>query len=306
MVMALPSEETQIRYASIEPDYRDRLQRTRRRSLSVAGWLGFFVVALLVLTALIGPWLITVEPTQQVLGNRLQPPAGFGGSWAHPFGTDHLGRDMLARVVAAARLSLFIGIVSTLATGAIGVTLGMAAGYFGGRIDRIVVFLLDVALALPALVVAVTVTAALGGGMSALFITLIATGWIGYARILRLQTRSLRNAEFTLAAWSMGVGRVRLLYRHLLPNVFGTIVVLSTQQVAGMMLYAAALSYLGLGLNANQITWGGLVTDGQELLLTAWWPAAVPGLALAITVVGFSLAGDALRDLIERPAQDRR
>jgi peptide/nickel transport system permease protein len=212
---------------------------------------------------------------------------------------------MFARVVAAARLSLFIGIVSTLATGAIGVTLGMAAGYFGGRIDRIVVFLLDVALALPALVVAVTVTAALGGGMSALFITLIATGWIGYARILRLQTRSLRNAEFTLAAWSMGVGRVRLLYRHLLPNVFGTIVVLSTQQVAGMMLYAAALSYLGLGLNANQITWGGLVTDGQELLLTAWWPAAVPGLALAITVVGFSLAGDALRDLIERPKNSR-
>ncbi|MCC6704782.1 MAG: ABC transporter permease [Thermomicrobiales bacterium] len=275
--------------------------RRRRQSLSRSGWIGFGIVALLVVIAVLGPWLVTADPAKQSLTDRLQPPIGFGGSWDHPLGTDQLGRDILARIIYAARLSLFIGVVTTLATGAIGVTLGIAAGYFGGRIDRFVIYLLDVALALPALVIAVAVTAALGGGMTALFVTLIGTGWIGYARILRLQTRSLRNAEFTLAAWSIGAGRLRLLYRHLLPNLFGTIVVLGTQQVGGMMLYAAALSYLGLGLNANQITWGGLVADGQQLLLTAWWPATLPGLALVLTVVGFSLAGDALRDLIERP-----
>ncbi len=275
------------------------------RRISLAGWIGLLIVGLLVGVALAGPSIVSADPAGQSLSNRLQPPIGFGGSLDHPFGTDQLGRDILSRVVSAARLSLFIGIVATAATGLIGISLGMAAGYFGGRIDRVVVFLLDVALALPALVIAVAVAVALGGGMSALFITLIATGWIGYARILRLQTRSLRNAEFTVAAWSIGASRSRLLYRHLVPNLAGTIIVLATQQVAGMMLYAAALSYLGLGLNANQITWGGLVADGQDLLLTAWWPATIPGLALALTVVGFSLAGDGLRDLIERPGMSR-
>jgi peptide/nickel transport system permease protein len=156
-------------------------------------------------------------------------------------------------------------------------------------------------LALPFLVIAVAVTAAIGGGMKTLMITLIATGWIGYARILRLQARGLRRADFIDAAHALGASRTRLLFRHLLPNVSGTIIVLATQQVAGMMLYAAALSYLGLGLSADQITWGGLVAAGQELLIVAWWPAVMPGIALVLTVIGFSLAGDALRDRIERP-----
>ena len=293
-----------LRQNTNEPAAPSRPQRRESRQsarLKFSGWLGIALVLLLVGAAIVGPSLISTDPAKQSLSDRLLPPVGFGGDWSHPLGTDQLGRDLLARVVSAARLSLFIGITTTIVTGLIGTFLGMAAGYFGGRIDRFVVFLLDVALALPALVIAIAVTAVLGGGMSALFITLISTGWIGYSRILRLQTRSLRNAEFTLAAWSIGAGRFRLLYRHLLPNLFGTIIVLSSQQIAGMMLFAAALSYLGLGLNANQITWGGLVADGQDLLLTAWWPAAVPGIALALTVVGFSLAGDALRDLVERP-----
>jgi peptide/nickel transport system permease protein len=276
-----------------------RAANTTNWRFGLSGWIGFAIIVVLLVLAVAGPWLIDVDPAKQSLSDRLVPPIGFGGTSDHPFGTDHLGRDILARVISAARLSLLIGIVSTVATAFIGTTLGMAAGYFGGRVDQVVVFMLDVALAMPALVIAVAVTASLGGGMSALFITLIATGWITYARILRLQARSLRGAEFTLAATSIGASRSRLLFRHLMPNVLGTIVVLSTQQVAGMMLYAAALSYLGLGLNANQITWGGLVADGQELLLTAWWPAALPGLALVCTVIGFSLAGDAIRDRLE-------
>jgi peptide/nickel transport system permease protein len=273
----------------------------RRVSWTLSGALGAGIILLMLFLALAGPWLLPSDPDKQQLALRLQPPVGFGGSWEHPLGTDQLGRDIASRVIAAARLSLLIGVIATATTAAIGVTLGLAAGYLGGMIDRFVVFLLDVALALPFLVIAVAVTAAIGGGMKTLMITLIATGWIGYARILRLQARGLRRADFIDAAHALGASRTRLLFRHLLPNVSGTIIVLATQQVAGMMLYAAALSYLGLGLSADQITWGGLVAAGQELLIVAWWPAVMPGIALVLTVIGFSLAGDALRDRIERP-----
>lgn len=303
--MAIAVEERQaapLRTAMIP--FREA--RSRAPRVSIAGIVGLGIVALIVVAALIGPWVLPSDPEKQQLALRLQPPVGFGGSWEYPLGTDQLGRDIASRVMVAARLSLLIGVAATLATAAIGITLGLAAGYLGGRVDRLVVFLLDVALALPFLVIAVAVTAAIGGGLQTLMITLIATGWIGYARILRLQARALRRAEFIDAAHALGATRSRLLFRHLLPNVSGTIIVLATQQVAGMMLYAAALSYLGLGLSADQITWGGLVASGQELLLVAWWPAVMPGVALVLTVIGFSLAGDALRDRIERPHHQAR
>ncbi len=300
--MALVIERHATDSAATDAPEQERA-RPRRTSWTLSGALGIAIVLLILAAAVFGPWLLPADPHQQQLAERLLPPMGFGGSWDHPLGTDQLGRDIASRVIAAARLSRFIGVVATLSTAAIGVTLGVAGGYLGGRIDRLVVFLLDVALALPFLVIAVAVTAAIGGGMRTLFITLIATGWIGYARILRLQARALRRAEFIDAAHALGASRSRLFIRHLLPNLAGNIIVLATQQVAGMMLYAAALSYLGLGLNPDQITWGGMVAAGQELLIVAWWPAVMPGLALVLTVVGFSLAGDALRDRIERPGR---
>jgi peptide/nickel transport system permease protein len=298
--MAIAVERQSVDTTGVESRTLER-SASRLSGWSISGWLGIAIILVMVVTALIGPSVLPADPEKQQLAERLQPPIGFGGVWEHPLGTDQLGRDIASRVISAARLSLVIGVVSTLATAAIGVVLGLAGGYLGGRIDRFVVFLLDVALALPFLVIAVAVTAAIGGGMQTLFITLIATGWIGYARILRLQARALRRAEFIDAAHALGASRTRLLVRHLLPNVAGTVIVLATQQVAGMMLYAAALSYLGLGLNPDQITWGGMVAAGQELLIVAWWPAVMPGLTLVLTVVGFSLAGDAIRDRIERP-----
>jgi peptide/nickel transport system permease protein len=280
---------------------REPKKRNRVAAITPSGAIGMLLIALLVVLALFGAWLEPFDPAKQQLSARLQEPVGFGGSWSHPLGTDQLGRDLLSRVIAGARLSLAIGVFATLATASIGVTLGLAAGYNGGRVDRAVVFLLDVALALPFIVIAIAVVAALGGGLRALMLTLIATGWVGYARILRLQARVLRRVEFVDAARAMGASRGHILRRHLLPNVAGTVIVLATQQVAGMMVYAAALSYLGLGLSSDRITWGGMVANGQELLLVAWWPALVPGLALVLTVIGFALAGDALREQIERP-----
>jgi peptide/nickel transport system permease protein len=263
--------------------------------------IGLALIALLAVLAIAGPWIEPFDPAKQQLSARLQEPVGFGGSWSHPLGTDQLGRDLLSRVIEGARLSLAIGVISTLAAAAIGVMLGLAAGFNGGRTDRAVVFLLDVALALPFIVIAIAVVAALGGGLRALMLTLIATGWVGYARILRLQARVLRRVEYVDAARAMGASRAHILRRHLLPNVAGTVIVLATQQVAGMIVYAAALSYLGLGLSSDRITWGGMVASGQEQLLVAWWPALVPGAALVLTVIGFALAGDALREQIERP-----
>jgi peptide/nickel transport system permease protein len=269
--------------------------------ISPSGAIGLVLVGLLAVLAIAGPWIEPFDPAKQQLSGRLQEPVGFGGSWSHSLGTDQLGRDLLSRVIEGARLSLAIGVIATLAAAAIGVTLGLAAGFNGGRTDRLVVFLLDVALALPFIVIAIAVVAALGGGLRAMMLTLIATGWVGYARILRLQARVLRRVEFVDAARAMGASRAHILRRHLLPNVAGTVIVLATQQVAGMIVYAAALSYLGLGLSSDRITWGGMVASGQEQLLVAWWPAMVPGAALVLTVIGFALAGDALRDQIERP-----
>ena len=275
-------------------------QRGRRWPIrSVGGIVGFALIALIVVAAVAGSWLSPVDPAKQNLIARLQPPVGFGGSWSHPFGTDELGRDLFARVLAGARMSLAIGLSATLITAAIGVLLGLMAGLQGGRWDAVVVFLLDVVLAMPFVVVAIAVTASMGGGLRALMVTLIATGWVGYARIIRLQSRSLRRETYIEAARALGAGRARVLFRHLLPNVSGTIIVLATQQIAAMMLFEAALSYLGLGLSGSQITWGGMVADGQQSLIVAWWVATIPGLMLVITVVGFALAGDWLRDRIE-------
>ena len=282
--------------ASLEHEQR----RGRRWPIRSAGGIaGFALIALLVVAAVAGPWLSPVDPAKQNLIARLQPPVGFGGSWSHPFGTDELGRDLFARVLAGARLSLAIGLSATLITAAIGVLLGLMAGLQGGRWDAVVVFLLDVVLAMPFVVVAIAVTASLGGGLRALMVTLIATGWVGYARIIRLQSRSLRGETYIEAARALGAGRARVLFRHLLPNVSGTIIVLATQQIAAMMLFEAALSYLGLGLSGTQITWGRMVADGQPSLIVAWWVSTIPGLMLVITVVGFALAGDWLRDRIE-------
>lgn len=296
VVAAPPTTERRLGITEREPE-----QRRRFPAISPSGMIGLALIALLVVLAIAGPWIEPFDPAKQQLSARLQKPVGFGGSWSHPLGTDQLGRDLLSRVIAGARLSLAIGVIATAAAATIGVTLGLAAGFNGGRTDRAVVFLLDVALALPFIVIAIAVVAALGGGLRAMMLTLIATGWVGYARILRLQARVLRRVEFIDAARAMGASRGHILRRHLLPNVAGTVIVLATQQVAGMIVYAAALSYLGLGLSSDRITWGGMVASGQELLLVAWWPALVPGAALVLTVVGFALAGDALREQIERP-----
>ena len=262
------------------------------RRVPVGGVVGLGIVAALVLLALAGPALVGHDPARQDLAGRLAPPVGLGGEATHPLGTDQLGRDLLARVAEGARLSLLLAAVATLAAGAAGTILGAVAGYAGGWVDRLVTWLVDVQLAVPFVVVAIAVAAVLEPGIWRIVLILSLTGWVGYARVVRLQAASLRRAPWLEAARALGAGPARLLGRHLLPNMAGPIVLLASQQAAALILYEAALSYLGLGVGGDAITWGGLIEQGQETLPTAWWVATVPGAAVALTVLGLNLIGD--------------
>ena len=182
--------------------------------------------------------------------------------------------------------------MATVAAGVVGTVVGAAAGFAGGWVDRLASWVIDVQTAVPFVVVAIAVAAVLDHGLWSTVLTLSLTGWVGYARVIRLQARALRRAPWLEAARSLGAGPGRLLWRHGLPNLAGPIVLLASQQAAALILYEAALSYLGLGLGGDVVTWGGMVEEGQETLLTAWWAATVPGAAIALTVLGLNLVGD--------------
>jgi peptide/nickel transport system permease protein len=266
-----------------------------RRSSSwppVSAVIGISILGFLLAVTLLGPFLWRVDPEAQDLVNRLAAPWGLGGTSAHPLGTDGLGRDTLARLIAGARVSLPVSVAATLASGAIGITLGILAGYGGGWIDRVVTWLSDVQLAIPFVVFAIAVTAEFGNSVANVLATLIVTGWVAYARVLRLQARSLRTAEWVQAAKATGAAPARVLTRHLLPNLTAPAAVLATQQAGAMILYESSLSFLGLGIGGSTVTWGGMAALGREAIFKAPWVAAIPGLAIALAILGFNLTGD--------------
>ncbi len=278
------------------PDVVRPPHRRYQLHLTPGGWVGVGLLGLLAVVALVGPWLSPADPAAQELRARLQPPVWLDGAWDHPLGTDGLGRDLLSRIIAGARVSLLIGLTATLVSGAIGVTLGLMAGGMGSRWDRAVMWLADVELAIPAILIGLGVAAALGASLRNVIIVLVITGWVGYARIVRLQSLALRGSPWMEAARSLGASPGRLLLRHLLPNLAGPIIVVASQQVAAMILYEASLSFLGLGVPLETVTWGGMMNDGREQLSAAWWVSTMPGAALALTVLAFNLTGDWLTE----------
>jgi len=268
--------------------------RSARRRRFDSQWLLLVPVALFVALAMAGPFLAG-DPSGQELANRLRPPLLAGGTWDHPLGTDGLGRDVLSRVMEGARLSLFVGLAAAGISAAIGVAAGLAAGAFGSIVDAFLTALVELTLSVPTIVIGIVLVATLGQSMTNLVAILVISGWIGYARVVRLQARSLMRAEFVTASQAIGAGRLQIAWRHVLPNLLPVIVVLACQQVAAVMLWEASLTYLGIGLPIERISLGGMVRDGQERVFDGWWISLYPGLAIALAVVGFNLLADWLQ-----------
>lgn len=267
---------------------------SRFRLSSWSGRFGLAVAVLWVLTALLAPVLAPYAPDRIDLSSELAPP-----SPAHFFGAGENGIDVLTHVLHGARVSLLVSVFAVALSGLVGVTLGGLAGYSGGWVDEVLMRVVDVLLAFPGILLALFITAVLGPGLSNVVFALSFTGWTGYARLARGQVLTLREREYVQAARALGSGPGRILFHHLLPNAAGPLLVQATFALPGAILAEASLSFLGLGVPPGTPSWGALVDQGTQYLLVAPHVALFPGAALALTVLGFNLLGDALRDALD-------
>jgi peptide/nickel transport system permease protein len=268
-----------------------------RRNLS--GLIGLALLTFCVVAAVIGPKVYTVDPIAIDLPDRLMPPVFAGGSPAHLLGTDQLGRDMLSRILHGARVSLLVGFTATLISVILGVVLGLGSGYYGGLLDDVIMRIGDAQLAIPFLVLIITVVAVLGPGVLNIILTLGIAGWIQFARVIRAETLSLRDREFVLAARVSGSTDRTILFRHILPNTAASIIVLATFQFALVIIVEASLSFLGLGVPPPTPSWGAMISSGRAYMQVAWWLTAIPGLAIVFVVLGANILGDWLRDRLD-------
>ena len=261
--------------------------------------IGGAIVLLVVLIALFAPLIAPHDPYAQDLSKRLLPPVwSEKGSWEHIFGTDALGRDYLSRILFGARVSLLIGISAAIGSGLIGTTLGLLAGYFGGRVDSVVTFIVSVRLALPVVLVSLAVVSLFGGDLWIVVTVLSLLLWDRFAVVVRSATQQLRNQEFVTAARAMGASTPRILIVELLPNLIGPLVVIGSLEVAHAILLESALSFLGLGVQPPTPSWGLMVSEGKGLVFFDARLIALPGAAIAILVLGINLIGDGLRDVL--------
>jgi peptide/nickel transport system permease protein len=273
------------------------LKRLARRRTAVFG-LGVVVVVLL--AALFAPWIVPFDPLEQDINQRLKDPGWqTAGGRVHPLGTDHLGRDILARVIFGSRIALVVGLSAVLISGVLGMAIGLVAGYFGGKVDDFFMRLADVQLAFPFILLAIAVIGVLGPSLRNIIIVIGVSSWVVYARVVRGEVLSIREREFVQAAIALGSRDGRILLRHVLPNAFTPWLVVATLDMARVIVIESALSFLGLGVQPPTPTWGGMLADGRVYLSTAWWLATFPGLAILVTVLGINLLGDGLRDTLD-------
>jgi oligopeptide transport system permease protein len=291
--------------------WQDAWRRLRKNRLAVAGLI---IVGFVVVASIVGPAIIewttgyTYDyiPRDSALIRAMPPFTAPDGSfsWTHPMGTDNAGRDILARVLLGGRISLMVGLISTLVSLVIGVTYGAAAGYVGGSIDDLMMRVVDVLYALPYMMIVIVLLAMFGGQspfgqLVLLFISLGAVSWLTTARIVRGQVISLKNQEFVLAARATGVSALRIVARHLVPNTLGPVIVYATLTIPSVMLLEAFLSFLGIGVQAPLASWGSLAADGIQNIAIFPWQLICPGVTMAVTLFSLNFLGDGLRDALD-------
>jgi peptide/nickel transport system permease protein len=286
------------------------IRRAGRGPRAAAGarpsWFATVSIALVVLCAIFGPLLTPYEVDTVDLGNRLTPPAMFGGTWSHPLGTDSLGRDVLSRVLAGARVTVVVGIAVVALSALIGVTLGIIAGYTNGTLDTIVMAVTDIVLAFPGLLLTLVVLSVLGPSQTTMIVVLTAIGWMGFARLTRSVVIRLKETTFVESAVTAGVQRWRIVVSHLVPNLTSPVVTLATLEFARVVLAESALSYLGFGIQPPDVSWGLMVASGQQYMAVAWWLIVIPGLAIAVTVLSLNLIASWLRVAADPQEREKR
>ncbi|WP_416371433.1 ABC transporter permease [Yersinia intermedia] len=256
--------------------------------------IGVAIIGLLLVVAFLAPWLATHDPLAQDLNNSLQAPGS-----QHWFGTDEFGRDQYSRLIYGARTTLYIVALVSVTVGPIGLLLGVVAGYFGGKVDSILMRITDIFISFPSLVLALAFVAALGPGLEHVVIAITLTAWPPIARLARAETLSLRNADFVSAVKLQGASPLRILLRHIVPLCLPSVIIRITMNMAGIILTAAGLGFLGLGAQPPDPEWGAMISSGRRYMMECWWLVTIPGLAILLNSLAFNFLGDGLRDILD-------
>ena len=297
--MAVTLPQTAVAYEGATPA-RGGSRAWRRFALNPAAIAGSLILLVVIGSALAAPWVAPHDPSKQSLLRRFTPPMWqAGGNPTYPLGTDQVGRDVLSRIIHGARISLLVGVAAVVVSLVVGVSAGLVSGFVGGKLDTAIGTVVDISLSFPQILLALAFVAALGPSLVTIIVVLGLTGWERYARVVRAEVMALREKEFVEAARAIGVGRLRVIVRHVLPNTVSSIVVMSTLQVAQAILAEAALSFLGVGSGSSHPTWGQMISLGRDFVTVAWWLATLPGLAILLTVLAINLIGDRLRDALD-------
>jgi len=266
-------------------------RRFKGNRLALAGGAA---VAALVAVALLAPLIAPYEPTDIDIRNVLSPPSA-----AHPLGTDDLGRDVLSRMIWGSRVSLSVGFVAVGIATAIGILIGSAAGFYGGRVDALLMRFVDIMLTIPTFFLILAVIAVVEPSIQTIMVVIGVTSWMGVARLVRAEFLTLKERDFVLAARASGAASPRIIFRHILPNALSPVFVAATLGVANAVLVEAALSFLGLGIQPPDPSWGNILTTGKDNIEVAWWLSVYPGLAILVTVLSYNLVGEGLRDSLD-------